>query len=124
MEKVYGNVIPSGHYTPGIISKGMLYVSGQPSVDPDTGKPAVGGAAAETLCALKRMESVLLAAGLTKENVVVCHIFMTDGSMWGEINRVYSEFFGEHKPARVAVPCPPMHNGCSVEIDAVAEIPD
>ena len=25
-----------GHYTPGIISKGMLYVSGQLSIDPDT----------------------------------------------------------------------------------------
>ena len=26
-----------GHYTPGIISKGMLYVSGQLSIDPEQG---------------------------------------------------------------------------------------
>lgn len=124
MEKVYGNVIPTGHYTPGIISKGLLFVSGQPSVDPETGKLFQGGAGAETLCALKRMESVLHAAGLTKENVVICHIFMTDGSMWGEVNRAYSDFFGEHKPARVAVPSAAMHNGCCVEVDAIAEFPE
>ena len=124
MEKVYGNVIPSGHYTPGIVSRGMLYVAGQPSIDPATGKPAEGGAAAETLCALNRMLSVVEAAGLTKENVVLVHIFMTDGSMWGEVNRVYKEFFGEHKPARVAVPCPPMHNSACVEIDCIAEFPE
>lgn len=122
MEKIYGNVIPSGHYTPGVISKGTLYVSGQPSIDPSTGKPAEGGIATETLCSLKRVESVVKAAGLTKDDIVICHIFMTDGSMWGEVNRVYKEFFGEHKPARVAVPCPPMHNGCCIEIDAIAEI--
>lgn len=122
MKKVFGNVIPTGHYTPGIISNGMLYISGQPSVDPATGKPAEGGAAAETLCALKRMESVLEAAGLTKENVVLCHIFMTDGNMWGEVNKTYAAFFGDHKPARVAVPSAPMHNGCCVEIDAIAEM--
>ena len=29
-----------GHYVPGMISNGMLYISGQLSLDPDTGKVA------------------------------------------------------------------------------------
>ena len=30
------NGVNSGHYAPGVISNGMVYVSGQLSLDPDT----------------------------------------------------------------------------------------
>jgi enamine deaminase RidA (YjgF/YER057c/UK114 family) len=39
---------------------------------------------------------------------------------WDEINAVYAEFFGKHKPARCVVPTTRLHFGCLVEIEAVA----
>ena len=112
----------AGHYSPGVISNGMLYVSGQLSLDMDTRRPAGGGVREHTLQALKNVERVLAAAGLTRTSVVQCRIYITDVNSWGDVNDVYSEFFGEHRPARLIVPVPALHFGCLVEIEAVAEM--
>lgn len=122
MQQIFTDTIPAGHYTPGIISNGTLYVSGQTSVDPATGKPAAGGLKAETIMALKKIEAVLKAAGVTKEAVVMCRVYITSANLWGEVNDAYKEFFGDHKPARVTVPIKELNHGCLVEIEAIAEI--
>ena len=111
-----------GHYVPGVISKGMLYISGQLSLDPESGRPPVGGVQAHAEQALRNMERVLRAAGLRKENVVQCRVYISDVNDWDAVNRVYGDFFGEHRPARIVVPVPALHYGCLVEIEAVAEV--
>lgn len=122
MKQIFINTTPAGHYTPGIISNGNLYVSGQTSADPATGKPVEGGIRAETIMALNKIEAVLKAAGVTKEAVVMCRVYITSASLWGEVNDAYREFFGDHKPARVTVPIKELNHGCLVEIEAIAEI--
>ncbi len=112
-----------GHYSPGILSNGMLYISGQLSIDPDTRMLPEGGVAAHTALALKNVERVLTEAGLTRSNVVQCRVYVTDVALWDEVNAVYAEFFGSHKPARVVVPVPSLHFGCLIEIEAIAEVP-
>ena len=52
-----------GHYAPGVISNGMLYISGQLSLDLDTREVAVGGPAEHMKQALINVERVLQAAG-------------------------------------------------------------
>lgn len=54
-----------GHYVPGIISHGMLYISGQLLIDPETGVLVKGDAAEHTLRTLLNVERILLAAGIT-----------------------------------------------------------
>lgn len=111
-----------GHYSPGIISNGMLYISGQLSIDPDTRALPEGGIAAHAALALKNVERVLTEAGLTRSDVVQCRVYVTDVALWDEVNTVYAEFFGSHRPARIVVPVPALHFGCMVEIEAVAEV--
>ena len=106
---------------PGVISHGMLYISGQLSVDPQTGRPAGNSVAEEAAQALKNLEAVLQEAGLCRENVVQCRVYIPDVAYWDELNKAYSAFFGEHRPARVVVPSGPLHGGCRVEIEAIAE---
>ena len=115
MKQVFNENSPSGHYTPGMISNGVLYISGQTSADPATGLPAVGGIEAET-------ESVLKAAGCEKEDVVICRIYVSSMDYWGDVNKVYSEFFGEHKPARIVLPVGRLNKGCLLELEATAEV--
>ena len=110
-----------GHYSPGILSNGMLYISGQLSIDPDTRALPEGGAAAHAALALKNVERVLKEAGLTRNDVVQCRVYVADVALWDAVNAVYAEFFGSHKPARVVVPVPSLHFGCLVEIEAIAE---
>ena len=111
-----------GHYTPGIISNGMLYISGQLSIDPDTRNVPEGGIEVHTELALENMDRVLREAGLSRNNIVQCRVYITDMDQWNTVNKVYAKFFGEHKPARTVVPVVKLHFGCLVEIEAIAEV--
>lgn len=111
-----------GHYVPGVISHGMLYVSGQLPVDPATGAIVTGGVVEHTRAALDNVERVLTAAGLTKARVVQCRVYIPNVADWDAVNDAYAAFFGPHKPARVIVPSRALHHGALVEIEAVAEL--
>ena len=113
-----------GHYSPGVISNGVLYVSGQLSIDPDTRELPTGGVKDHARQALSNVERVLKEAGAAKENVVQCRIYIIGVKNWDAVNEVYSGFFGDHKPARIVVPVPELHGGSLVEIEAVAELGD
>lgn len=113
-----------GHYTAGVISKGMLYVSGQLSIDPDTREVCSGDIKDHTRLALDNVDRVLKEAGVSRNDVVMCRVYTPDVNYWGPINEVYAEFFGDHKPARVIVSTTTLHFGCLVEIEAIAEMPE
>jgi len=122
MKAIFNENAPRGHYTPGMICGDTLYISGQTSADPATGRPAEGGFEAEMNMALHKLERVLLAAGCNRNSVVMCRIYLTSIELWDRANQVYSEFFGEHKPARIVLPVGMLSKGCQVELEAVAEI--
>ena len=111
-----------GHYAPGIISNGMLYISGQLSIDPDTRKVPEGGIEAHARIALANVERILQATGLSRNDIVQCRVYVSDIDQWDIVNQVYAEFFGEHRPARIVVPVGKLHFGCLVEIEAIAEV--
>lgn len=111
-----------GHYVPGMISGNTLYVSGQLPVHHETGAPMAEGIAQQTRDALHNVERVLHAAGCTREDVVLCRVYIPDVADWDTVNAVYAEFFGAHKPVRVIVPTRELHNGALVEIEAIAEL--
>ena len=48
MKIIAGNTSKGGHYSAGIISRGMLYISGQLPIDRGTGRLVCGGAAEQT----------------------------------------------------------------------------
>ncbi|MBQ1384205.1 MAG: RidA family protein [Firmicutes bacterium] len=113
----------NGHYSPAVVSRGQVFVSGQLSRDPATGliPPTVRE---ETLQALKNVENVLASAGAGLEDVVMCRVYVAGIKLWDEVNRAYEEVFKDHSPARAVVPVAELHFGCSVEIEAVAELPE
>ena len=111
-----------GHYSAGVISKGMLYVSGQLSIDPDTRQVCQGDIKAHTRLALDNVDRVLKEAGVRRDQVVFCRVYTPSVEYWGPINEVYAEFFGSHKPGRVVVSTTDLHFGCLVEIEAIAEL--
>lgn len=114
------SVRDGGHYTPGMLHNGTLYISGQLSIDPETGKVPEGGIHAEARQALKNMDLVLKQAGLTKDHVIQCRVYLPDVKYWGALNEEYAAYFGDHKPARIVVPANNLYNGCLCEIEAVA----
>ncbi|MBP3848486.1 MAG: RidA family protein [Pyramidobacter sp.] len=119
IETVY-SVRDGGHYVPAVEVNGTVYVSGQLSIDPATGKVPAGGIKAQARQALSNLELVLGSAGLKKDHVAFCRVYLPDVKYWPELNEVYAEFFGEHKPARIVVPTNNLYAGCLVEVEAVA----
>lgn len=114
------SVRDGGHYVPAMKYNGVLYISGQLSINPDTGLIPEGGIKAQAKQALNNLELVLKEAGCTRSNVIQCRVYIPDVAYWPDLNEVYAEFFGSHRPARIVVPSNNLYNGCLVEVEAVA----
>lgn len=110
-----------GHYSPCIEHNGVLYISGQLPVDPQT-QAIPDGIEAQTLLVLQKIEQILQASGSSKEKVIQMRIYIPDVELWGKVNEIYGQFFGEHKPARCVVPSGKLHYGCLIEAEGVAHI--
>lgn len=110
----------NGHYSPGIIHNGLLYISGQLSLNPDTGEIPSGGIINEAKQALSNLDKVLKAANVSRDKVISCKVYLSDINNWDKVNEVYRDFFGDHKPGRVIIPTGPLHFGTLIEIEAIA----
>ena len=109
-----------GPYSQGVFVKDTLYVSGQIPFDPKTNALISNDIKDQTRQSLENVLAIVEAAGLIKENIVRCTVFMTNLSDFPLMNEVYSQFFGEHKPARAAVEVRRLPKDVMVEIDAIA----
>jgi 2-iminobutanoate/2-iminopropanoate deaminase len=76
---------------------------------------------AQTLRAIQNLESILAAAELNLSNVVKTNVYLSDMSLFSEMNAVYARSFGEHRPARTTVAVKGLPYGALVEIECVAE---
>lgn len=112
-----------GPYSQGVFVKDTLYVSGQIPFDPKTNALISNDIKDQTRQSLENVLAIVESAGLIKENIVRCTVFMTNLSDFPLMNEVYSQFFGEHKPARAAVEVRRLPKDVMVEIDAIAVKP-
>lgn len=111
-----------GHYAQAIVSNGFVFVSGQLPIDPQNVDAPIGDIEDQTRKTLKNLEEVLKASGSELNKVVKTTIFISDISLWAAANKIYSEVFGEHQPARSAVPVKDLPRGFQIEIEAVATL--
>lgn len=112
---------PAGHYSHGIVTGNLLFVSGQLPFEPATATFAEG-IDAQFIQAMANVEAVLVAAHATLRDLVSVQIFITDAEHWPTVNVHYAKLMGDHRPARAIIPCGHLHYGALVEITAVAEL--
>jgi len=113
---------PAGHYSQAIVHENVVYVSGQLPIDPRTGEKHVGSIEEQTEQALRNVAAILEAAGSDISRVIKTTVYISDITLWDRVNAVYTEFFGEHRPARAVVPTRDLHFGFQVEIEAIAAL--
>ncbi|MCY6485038.1 Rid family detoxifying hydrolase [Clostridium aestuarii] len=113
---------PSGHYSQAIVHNDLVFISGQLSIDPETGEKKFGTIEDETDRILKNIELILKEAGSDKNHILKTTIYIPDISLWDKVNKVYSDFFENHKPTRSVVPTKDLHFGFKVEIEVIATI--
>lgn len=114
--------IPAGHYSQAIVHNGLVYVSGQLPIDPEINDKKVGTIEEQTNQVLKNVEHILIAANSDLSKIIKVTIYISDISLWGKVNEVYSKILGDHKPARVVVPTRDLHYGYQIEVDAIAAV--
>lgn len=112
----------TGAYSDGLIVDGILYVSGQASVDFKTSKFQLGTIEEETHRTMQNLKAIIEAAGSSMDHVIKCTVHLADIQDFDRYNKVYSSYFGEVKPARTTVQSVLAEN-LKVEIDCIVKIP-
>jgi 2-iminobutanoate/2-iminopropanoate deaminase len=102
----------------------LIFVSGQGATDPATGQLAGSDVTAQTAQCLKNLEAILKAAGSDLQHVLRCGVFLLDMNEFQQMNAVYAQMFGEHRPARTTIQAAGLPGaGLLVEIDCIAYVP-
>lgn len=112
---------PIGPYSQAVLSGNTLYTSGQIAFNPKTMALVLDDIKTETEQVMENMKEVLLAAGMTFENVVKTSIFISDMNNFTQINEVYGSYFDESTaPARETVQVARLPKDVNVEISMIA----
>jgi 2-iminobutanoate/2-iminopropanoate deaminase len=124
IEFIHSDAAPEavGPYSQAVNAGGVLYCSGQLPLDPATTTLVEGDMGVKTRQIFANLSAVLEAAGATLQDVVSTQVFVTDLGEFAELNAVYAECFGDHKPARATIEVSGLPLGATVEIACTAVI--
>ncbi len=99
---------------------GILFVSGQIALDPETGELVNENITEETHTVMKNLDAILQAAGYSFLDVVKCSIFVRNMNEFGTINEAYGRYFKSDPPARETVEVSGLPKDVQVEISCIA----
>ena len=111
---------PIGPYSQAVAAGGLLFVSGQIPLDPETGKLVEGDIVAQTQQVVKNLLAILREAKMGPENVVKTTVFLRDMDDFPKMNEAYGTYFGKEPPARSTIQAAALPRGVAIEIDVIA----
>ncbi|MBN8583820.1 MAG: RidA family protein [Ignavibacteria bacterium] len=100
----------------------ILYTSGQVAIDPKTGNFISGGIKEQTRQVIENLKALLNEAGTELNKVIKTTVFLKDMNDFTVMNEIYSEYFGDSKPARSTVEVARLPKDALVEIEVIAVI--
>ena len=110
---------PAGPYSHAVVAEGLVFISGQGPVNPETGTMP-DAFADQVRQTLKNLQVILEAAGSSLDDVVKVNAYVTDLTRFQEFNEVYGDFFQHDPPARTTVGASLL--GFLVEVDCIARL--
>lgn len=108
-----------GTYSQGVEYNGVIYFSGQIGLDPKT-MQLQDGFSPQLEQVMKNIDGLLESQKLKRTDILKTTIFLTDLNNFGEVNKVYTEYFREPYPARSCVQAAALPKGAEVEIEVMA----
>jgi len=112
--------MPVGPYAQAIKTGNLVFVSGCIPLAPGAATVTAVGIKEQAKQALANLKAVVEASGSSVNKVAKTLVFLQNMGDFAEMNEVYSEFFGSHKPARSAVEVAKLPLGVLFEIECVA----
>lgn len=114
-----GNTKSAHILSQGIVSNGLIFVSGQVHCNAEL--ELIGETTAKKVAQImKNIEAILKAADAKLDDIVKVVIYVTDMAVMPELNEVYPRYFSSPLPAREAVCVKALPLGASIEISVVA----
>ena len=110
---------PGGPYSQAVIHGGLVYVSGQVSIDPVTNQIVIGTIEEETEVTMENMRIILAESGSSLEKILQVKVYLADIRDYGRFNVAYRRYFPENPPARSCIQAAKIPFGLRVEIDAI-----
>ena len=125
MDFHHSNAAPAaiGPYSQAVSVDGFLYTSGQVALDAETGELVGDDFEAQARKVLSNLAAVLNSAGCKFSDVVKANVFVVDLADFPQLNELYGEAMGDHRPARSTVQVAGLPKGALVEIDLIARLP-
>jgi 2-iminobutanoate/2-iminopropanoate deaminase len=98
----------------------MIFVSGLPPFDPETGEIAAATIERQGELVMAQMKLCLEAAGASLDNVMKCNVYCTSARHFAAFNAIYARYFPDQPPARIFVCIPEWTGPFDIEIDCIA----
>jgi 2-iminobutanoate/2-iminopropanoate deaminase len=112
-----------GPIYPVVVANGLVFLSGLPPFDPETGEVKLVPFERQAEIVLEQMKHCLEAVGSSLAQVVKCNVYCTpDPSHFAAFNEVYARYFPTESPARIFLQVPSWPGPFDVEIDCVAVV--
>jgi 2-iminobutanoate/2-iminopropanoate deaminase len=109
----------AGPYSHAVKSNGLVFLSGQVHMDPQSGQLVGDTPAEKARRCLDNLTIVAEAAGAKLANAVRIAVYVTDISVFGEMNEAYAGYFQSDPPARTTIGVAALPGGAEVEMDAI-----
>ncbi len=125
MRPVHTDKAPAaiGPYSQAIEVDSFIFTSGQIALKPDGSEEVLSqGIEAQTEQVLQNLKHILEAAGSGLNKVIKTTIFLADIEDFGIVNRIYAQYFQDHRPARSTVVVKTLPKNALVEIEAMAKV--
>jgi len=111
---------PIGPYNQAVLAGNLLFISGQIALIPGTAELNNADTATETRQVMENLQAILTAASADFSHVVKTTIFLSDMSLFAEVNEIYGRFFESDYPARETVAVKGLPKNVNVEISMIA----
>jgi 2-iminobutanoate/2-iminopropanoate deaminase len=108
-----------GPYSQAIEANGMLFISGQIPIIPETGQ-IPEGIEAQTEQVMKNIGAILKEAGYGFEHVVKSTCLLSDMANFKAMNEIYGKYYAVNPPARAAFAVKTLPLNVLVEIETIA----
>jgi 2-iminobutanoate/2-iminopropanoate deaminase len=107
-------------YSQAIKAGGLVFVSGQLSLEPGHTELRAGTIQEQTEQIFANLRAILEAAGSGLDRLVKTTVFLQNLDDFQGMNEIYARHVGERPPARSTVEVARLPSGALVEIEAVA----
>ncbi len=103
-----------------VIVDDQVFTSGMLGTRGDTLELVGGGIGPQTRQALRHLQTILAACDCSLEDVAKVNVYLTEMTLFGQMNNVWTSVFENDPPARITVGCSALALGALIELDCVA----